>query len=193
MDAQTDNSVGQRYFSGVADCVIWAEAQLLRDGAGSQLGKFIPRRGDSKDPAIRMTAEEVRDIAHTISCKVSHVKPHIAGTLYRFLCGASDMELAYQVSRDMGISIRAQISAPRTPITKLEALALSVMQAERRRKQFDQRTSVEKLAKRMGMTRDAMMKQPWADARLVAYKLTHEWVEVAERQLGTMLDEIGVL
>lgn len=194
MDALVEDSSIK--FGSVSEAVIWAERTLLFTGLGSQLRNIVisdKYPDESERPPIKLGNDNPGETAQTISCKVSHVHPPYAGKLYRYLCGANDMKLAHQASREISISIKSQISAPRTPISKIENLALQVMIAERKRMQFGERTSADRLANNVGMTRHAFAKQPWSDARLVTYEIIHQWVDESERQLGKMLSDVGVL
>lgn len=180
-------------FGSVAEAVIWAEDQLLRDGTKSQLGKLTPRRGDSKDSAVRHTAEDIRSLAHTISCKVARVEPAVAGMMYRFACGGSDRKFAESVAAELAIHVSRSINAPQTPMHRINALAQSVMLAERRRIQRGERTSIAKLADSVGITRQAMGAAPWSEAIIASREIMERWVSGAERQIGEMLESAGVM
>ncbi|MBL1275733.1 MAG: hypothetical protein COB30_006575 [Ectothiorhodospiraceae bacterium] len=182
-------------FSSVLSASIWAEGRLLRTGVGSHLRAFVAPGGyrEIHNPMPKMSLEDSQDLAQTISCKVARIQPVEARDFYRYVIGNNDMKLAQQVSRDLAIRIKGRINAPRTPISKIESLALVVIIAERKWQRYGDKTSASKIAQRIGVSRSAMAVPPWGDAKKAALAVLKRWIDLAEHDLSPRLIEAGII
>lgn len=178
-------------FSGPGACVKWAEEVCLRDGLGSQLGQFVPRRGDSKDSPIRITGEDANLLAHTISCKVSHVDPHIAGKLYRYLYGPNKLGYLNDVAICLGDEISRRMVAPKTTMTTYQMVSLSLIRCKKQKLKGG-RVILAKEARRLGISKQAYNDVPYINIRSTGNEIIQQWIDQAERQLTVMFNDLGI-
>ena len=172
-------------FSSAPDAIKWSQECCLMPDLGSQMSKWQKPSGST------MSRDEVRDIAQTISCIVSDIKPWIGDALKAVYAGHDalrDCELGAEIGKrlqrlDCGKGKRAE---------QLYRLGFSVVKAERKKRLYGDRYWYKRMASDIGIHVDTFRKDGnWIELLALAQETLNQWLDNGERRVETELNELG--
>ena len=154
---------------------------------GSQMSKWQKPSGST------MSRDEVRDIAQTISCIVSDIKPWIGDALCAVYAGhdaVRDCELGAEIGRRLKLTERGQGKRAE----QLYRLGFSVVKAERKKRLYGDRYWYKRMASDVGIHVDTFRKDGnWIELLALAQETLGQWLDNGERVEELKLQDLNLM
>jgi len=177
-------------FKNTAAAVAWAEEVLDKQGARSQLGRLM------KFGFGELTADEARDLAHTIVMIVSGYSPRIQAEAFGYVYGRDDDHRERILTEDLAarMATRADELNVRRPNKEiLRRLAIATLRSQREMYLFNRHNTMTRIARFIGMAPDTFRDKRlvWVDLYGLSRTTTRYWVDSATKGLDELLRERG--
>lgn len=173
-------------FSSAGEAIQWAEEISSRPVCDTQFGRLLRRGGAGLAPM------EVRDLALTITSLADTYSPPY-GRFYRCVMGQATQSLIWEMACLLAQEIQQYDLHQGKDMAQVRRLAAGLIENQRLKCQYDRTLTRARLARIVGISKQAFMRQSWVELEAALRCTIMGWLDIAERGIALELENIGIV